>query len=293
MAELFAPLLDPRVFVALAAVVGLLIGSFLNVVIYRLPAGESVVFPPSHCPSCDTRIRAWDNIPVLSYLLLRGRCRSCAASISIRYPAVEAFTGLLFAAIAWHFGPGLEALLFAAFGAALVVAALVDFDHQIIPDEISLGGLVLGLILAPAVRYASGVPLAQAVTWSLVGALLGGGLLWSVAFFHARLATAMGREFEHWPGEGEELPRPSSLDYWVWFPGMGFGDIKLLAMIGAVLGPWGVLQTIVAASLVGLAMGLGWALVTRSFDQPFGFAPAIAAGAIVALLVPPDLFLLG
>ena len=100
------------------------------------------------------------------------------------------------------------------------------------------------------------------------------------------MSTALGREFEHWPGEGEPLPTPGTLDYWVWFPGVGFGDVKLLAMIGAVLGPWGVLQTIIAASLAGLALGLVWAAITRRFSAPFGFGPAIAAGALLVLLVP-------
>ena len=120
-----------------------------------------------------------------------------------------------------------------------------------------------------------------------MGALLGGGLLWSVAFLHARVSVALGRSFEHWPGEGAEVPKPSSADYWLWFPGMGLGDVKLLAMIGAFLGPWGVLETIVTASLLGLGLGLVYAAVTRKLNAPFGFGPAIAAGALLALLFPP------
>jgi prepilin signal peptidase PulO-like enzyme (type II secretory pathway) len=121
---------------------------------------------------------------------------------------------------------------------------------------------------------------------SLAGASLGGGLLWLVGFVHARVAVAMGREFEHWPGEGESLPKPSSLDYWVWFPGLGFGDVKLLAMIGAVIGPIGVLETILASSLAGLLGGLIWAATIRSWSTPFGFGPAIAVGALLVVLVP-------
>jgi prepilin signal peptidase PulO-like enzyme (type II secretory pathway) len=120
----------------------------------------------------------------------------------------------------------------------------------------------------------------------VTGAALGGSLLWIVGFVHARICAAAGRRFEHWPEEGADFPRPSSMDYWVWFPGMGFGDVKLLAMIGAFLGPVGVIETIVAASAVGLLFGLGWALLRRSFASPFGFGPMLAAGALLTLLVP-------
>jgi len=284
MPFMLAPLSEPIALVGVSLILGLLIGSFLNVVIHRLPRGESVVHPASHCPGCNAAIKPWDNVPVLSYLWLRGRCRSCGVGISLRYPAVELFTGLVFAAIAWRYGLGLETALWMVFAGGLIVAALVDLDHQIIPDEVSLGGLALGLLATPCVRVALGVPVERAILWSAGGALLGGGILWSVAFLHARVAVALGREYEHWPGEGEELPRPSNLEYWVWFPGMGFGDIKLLAMIGAFLGPWGVLETIVAASLIGLVMGLAHAALTRSWDSPFGFGPAIAAGALLSLL---------
>jgi leader peptidase (prepilin peptidase)/N-methyltransferase len=272
---------------------GLVIGSFLNVVIFRLPEGLSVVSPGSRCPGCESPIRAWDNLPVLSYLVLRGQCRRCGSSISMRYPAVELATAVVFAAIAWRFGPGWFTPLYALFAAGLIAAALIDFDHQIIPDEISVGGLVAGLLLVPVAAVASdGVRYVDALLQSAAGALLGGGLLWTVAFLHARLSVALGREFAHWPGQGEELPRPSSADYWLWFPGMGLGDVKLLAMIGAFLGPWGVLETIIAASLLGLALGLGYAAVTRKLDAPFGFGPAIAAGALLALLVPISSWLL-
>jgi prepilin signal peptidase PulO-like enzyme (type II secretory pathway) len=180
-----------------------------------------------------------------------------------------------------------------ALAAALVAAAAIDFDHRIIPDEISLGGLGVALALAPAMQAVDGAPFGAALLTSLAGAAVGGGLLWTVGFVHARLSVATGRRFDHWPGEGEELPRPSSLDYWIWFPGLGFGDVKLLAMIGAVLGPMGVLETIVAAACAGLVLGLGWALVHRQWSAPFGFAPAIAAGAILVIVVPHGPFGLG
>ncbi|MDH3520437.1 MAG: prepilin peptidase [Myxococcales bacterium] len=270
--------------VGVACVLGLVVGSFLNVVIHRLPRGESLVHPGSHCPACNAPVRWTDNVPLLAYFWLRGRCRACGARISLRYPAIEAITGLLFAAIAFRHGFVPMLPVWWAFGAALIAAAFIDLDHQIIPDEISLGGLALALLCVPALHAASGASFASALRDSLGGALLGGGLFWLVGFAHARVSTALGRQFEHWPGEGERLPSPRSLDYWLWFPGVGFGDVKLLAMIGAVLGPWGVLQTLFAASLVGLALGLAWAAATRSLRAPFGFGPALAAGAVLVML---------
>ncbi len=275
--------------VPLALAFGLVLGSFLNVVVYRLPRGESIVRPRSRCPSCGRPIAGWHHVPVLSYLWLRGRCRDCSARIPPRYPAIEALTGLLMAGIALRYGLSAMAFVWMAFAAALLAAAAIDFDHRIIPDEISLGGLGVGLIIVPLVHVLEGQAFAHALLRSAVGALLGAASLWSVGFVHARLSTAMGRTFEHWPGDGQEPPRPSSLDYWVWFPGMGLGDVKLMAMIGAFLGPIGVLETILAASLLGLLLGLGWAAVTRSWSAPFGFGPALAAGALAVVLLPGGL----
>ena len=269
-----------------AGLFGLVIGSFLNVVIYRLPREESLAFPGSHCTVCGATVRWWDNIPLLSYLLLRGRCRACGTAISLRYPAIELLTALLFAAIAWVHGWQPMLPVWCAFAAALVATAAIDFDHQIIPDEISLGGLLLALVLVPAAAAFAGGDFVAALRNSAVGAALGGGVLWVVGFAHARLSSALGRTFEHWPGEGESLPVPASVDYWVWFPGVGFGDVKLLGLIGAVVGPLGVLLTIVAASVAGLVLGLGFAAVTRRFSAPFGFGPALAAGALLVVLAP-------
>lgn len=269
-----------------ALVLGLIVGSFLNVVVYRLPRGESLLRPGSRCPRCGRALAPWDNVPLLAFLWLRGRCRQCRARIPWRYPALELLTGLVFAALVWRFGVGVMTPVWLAFAAALLAAAAIDLDHRFIPDSISLGGLALALVLVPGLRAAAGEPFGPALAWSAAGALLGGGILWVVGFAHARLATALGRRFEHWPGAGEPLPTPRSLDYWIWFPGIGFGDVKLLAMIGAVLGPLGVLETLVAASLAGLALGLALAAATRRFRSPFGFGPAIAAGALLVVLVP-------
>ena len=270
-----------------AMIFGLLVGSFLNVVIYRLPRGESIVTPGSRCPACEQPIRPWQNVPVLSYLWLRGRCGQCGVGISPRYPAIELLTGILFAAVAWRWGLTLETPLLLLLTAGLIAAAAIDFDLRIIPDEISLGGLVLGLLAVPAVEtLGGGVSYGNAFGHSLGGALLGGGLFWAVGFLHARLSVATGRTFPHWPGEGESLPRPREADYWLWFPGLGLGDVKLLAMIGAFLGPWGVLDTLLASSVLGLAAGVVIGLIQRHWNSPFGFGPAIAAGAILSILLP-------
>ena len=276
----------PGALLPIALAFGLVTGSFLNVVIHRVPLGLSVAFPPSHCPACGNAIEPWNNIPVVSYLLLRGRCGHCESPISVRYPIVELATGLLFVAIAWRFGPTVWTPLYCVVGAALFAAAMIDHDHQIIPDSISLGGLALALIGVPLLHTWSGEPYVDALIRSLVGAAVGAGLLWIVAFVHARVSVAMGRQFDHWPGQGESLPRPSEADYWLWFPGLGLGDVKLLGMIGAVIGPIGVLDTILASSLAGLFFGAAQAVAGGALGRPFGFAPAIALGAIASLFLP-------
>jgi leader peptidase (prepilin peptidase)/N-methyltransferase len=280
----------PRPVLAAAAFLfGLLVGSFLNVVIHRLPRGESLVHPGSHCPACQAKIAPWDNVPVLAWLWLGGRCRRCRAPISPRYPLIELLTGMLFAAIAFRYGAAAMTPVWLVFAAAMIAAAAIDFDHRIIPDEISLGGLLVALAAVPVAQWADGTPYWSALQTSAFGALLGAGALWVVGFAHARVATALGRRFDHWPGEGAVLPRPASLDYWTWFPGVGFGDVKLLALIGAVIGPLGVLEAILAASLAGLVLGIAWAAVTRQWNAPFGFAPALAVGALLVVLSPVHL----
>ena len=270
---------------SLIFVFGLLVGSFLNVVIYRLPRADSVVRPGSRCPGCGTPLRPLQNIPVLSYVYQRGRCASCGVAISMRYPAVEILTGCVFAALAWRLGINFELLVWMGFAGALIAVSFIDIDHQIIPDEISLGGLAVGLLVLPALKGLGGAPLGVEWGRALGGAVLGGGLLWSVGFLHARVSAGLGRHFDHWPGEGEAFPPPTRLDYWIWFPGLGFGDVKLLAMVGAFLGPLGVLETVVVASVLGLGVGLLLAL-RRGAKIPFGFGPAIAAGAVLVLLLP-------
>jgi len=275
---------------AFAFVLGLVVGSFLNVVIHRLPRDESVVRPRSRCPGCSAPIAAFDNVPLLSYLWLRGRCRHCGMHISARYPGVELLTGLCFAALFAAYGFALETAALWCLAAALIAAAGVDFDHGYIPDEVSLGGLAFGLLAMPLSRAAGGEPYALALAQSALGAALGAGALWSVGFAHARLSVALGRTFAHWPGEGQAPPRPRSLDYWVWFPGLGFGDVKLIGMVGAFLGPLGVVYTILLASLLGLPLGLWLARRAEGgLAAPFGFGPALAAAALAVAGLAPHL----
>jgi leader peptidase (prepilin peptidase)/N-methyltransferase len=271
---------------AIAGVLGLVVGSFLNVVIHRVPRGESIVAPRSRCPGCATQISARDNVPVLSWLVLRGRCRACRAPISPRYPLVEAFTGIVFAGIAAAHGAGPMTLLWWIFASGLVAAAGIDFDERWIPDSISLGGLGLGLAAVPAARALAGDAYASALLDSAFGAALGGGLLWLTGFAHARVSVALGRQFDHWPGEGAELPAFPSVDYFTWFPGLGFGDVKLMGAVGAFLGPAGVAAAILLAAAIGLCFGVASAVANRDATTPFGFGPAIAIASLVLAVVP-------
>jgi leader peptidase (prepilin peptidase)/N-methyltransferase len=235
---------------ALAFVAGLVLGSFLNVCIRRLPVDESIVRPGSHCPHCKSSIRPYDNIPVVSYLLLGGRCRACGERISLRYPLVEVLTGIAMVALVRHFGLTPALPVYAAFLAALIVITFIDLDHQIIPDVISLPGIVIGLACA-----AAGV--GPTLTASIIGLLLGGGFLYAVAVGYELLT---GRE------------------------GMGGGDIKLLAMIGTFLGWSGVLTTLLVGSFSGALAGGALILLRRGDGRsPIPFGPFLAGGATFAL----------
>ncbi len=231
-------------------VVGAVVGSFLNVCIYRLPAGQSVVFPTSHCPACRAPIRPYDNIPLVSYLLLRGRCRACGTAISVRYPLVEMLTAVAAVAALRHTGWSPEFLITFAFLCALIVITFIDLDHQIIPDAISLPGIVVGFLAAL-------LPGGPGWAASLLGIALGGGVLWAVA------------EGYHWLTRRE---------------GMGGGDVKLLAMIGAFLGWRAVPVTLMIASLIGTVVGLAlmWG-GGRNSRTPIPFGPFLAFGAVCAL----------
>ncbi len=236
---------------------GAIMGSFANVLIHRLPLGLSIVSPGSRCPSCGNGIRWFDNIPILSYFILGGRCRICKTTISPRYPLVEALSGLLFAAVVFRFGIQPTTAALSLFVWALLVITFIDLDHRIIPDVISLPGTVLGL----AFSFAPGFP--RPVD-SLVGVVVGAGILFFVLYAYEKI---MGEE------------------------GMGLGDVKLLAMIGAFLGWQALPVTILVSSLSGSVVGVGYALLkgesVRKFPVPFG--PFLALGAVVHLFFGVEL----
>jgi leader peptidase (prepilin peptidase)/N-methyltransferase len=208
---------DLWIVAAIAGVLGLLLGSFLNVCTLRWPVDESVVRPPSHCPGCGTQIRWYDNIPVVSYLILRGQCRVCSASISPQYPIVELATGLIWAGSFMQHGLSVEGARGALFLTVLLGIAITDARFYIIPDQFSLGGGVLGLALAP-------LPGGLTILQSVLGAAVGFGLLWLVA----KLGTWLFKK-----------------------EAMGGGDLKMMGMVGAFLGLPGVLLTIFLGALLG------------------------------------------
>ena len=235
---------------ALVIVLGLVIGSFLNVVIARLPEHRSLWYPRSACPACGAAIAWHDNIPVLSYVALRGHCRPCSATTSWRYPAVEVVTALLFAAAYERFGPTGNFVVAAALLAALVVITVIDLRLQIIPDAITLPGTVVGF----AANLAT-----QRVSWvdSAIGIVVGGGIFWAILEGSLLLT---GRE------------------------GMGGGDVKLGAMLGAFLGWKVALLSIFVAVLLGGVLALGLlASRTTGRKDPIPFGPFLAAGGAAGL----------
>jgi len=229
---------------------GALIGSFLNVCIFRLPRQESIAWPGSHCPACSHPIAWYDNIPIVSYLVLAGRCRHCAVRIPLRYPVVEALNALGYVGLLWFFGPSWPAVAYGLLYSALLVVAGTDLSHKIIPNAITLPGIAVGLISAATI-----LPLG--LMNGLIGLLVGGGILWLLAWASPYL---FGKE------------------------GMGGGDIKLLAMIGAFLGWKPALMTIMVGSFLGSLVGvtlIAVRVIKREDYIPFG--PFLVCGALVAL----------
>jgi len=240
----------------ISLVLGAIVGSFLNVCIIRLPREESIITPGSHCPHCNHPIMFYDNIPLISYLLLRGKCRSCKRSISAQYPLVEGTTAISSLLLFLKFGVSLSYLFYFSFVAALVVITIIDLYHQIIPDVISIPGIGVGLfgaLIIPHITFFN----------SLLGILLGGGSLFVIATLY------------QWLFKRE---------------GMGGGDVKLLAMIGAFLGWDAVILTILLSSLIGSITGIIiMALKGKDFKYAIPFGPFLSLAAVIALFYKKDI----
>jgi leader peptidase (prepilin peptidase) / N-methyltransferase len=235
---------------------GLIVGSFLNVCIARIPNGESIVHPPSHCPKCQVAIPFYCNIPLVSYISLKGRCRSCGERISLRYFVVELFMGLFSLALFYRFGISFGFFVSFVFVAALIVISFIDLDVRIVPDVISLPGIIVGLCLSIIGYFTVGESsIIPSPVSSLIGILVGGGFLLATAWIYEKITGVEG---------------------------MGGGDIKLLAMIGAFLGWPSIPVTLFFASLVGSVVGIGCMLITgagRRLALPF--APFLCSGALL------------
>ena len=236
-----------------AGAFGAIVGSFLNVCIHRLPLGSSIVWPSSACPHCKRELSWYENIPVVSFLALRARCRTCKAPISIRYPVVEALTSALFVCAWWYYGPGPLLASRLVFGCALIVLFAIDLEHHLLPNSITLPGIVVGFVFSFFTEPG----------WlsSLIGILVGGGALWLIAEAYYRIRH-------------EE--------------GLGMGDVKMLAMVGAFLGWPLTLLTLMMASLSGTVIGVGLIVTRRGgmkYALPFG--TFLALGAAAAATVGP------
>jgi len=253
-------------------ILGSVIGSFLNVCIYRLPMGESIVFPPSHCASCGRAIRFYNNIPILSYLMLKGKCADCGSRISIQYPLVELLSGVALTSVYYKFGLSLDTLFYAMLTYSLIVITFIDLGHMIIPNAITIPGAAAGLIYNALITdWESSRNLLGAFSWSLenffgvlnevpfldsvFGLITGGGILFLIAFLYIAVRKQEG---------------------------MGMGDVKLLAMIGAFLGWKGVVFVMLASSLLGTVTGLSIILYKKGdlkYALPFG--PFLSLAAVI------------
>ncbi|MEW6002101.1 MAG: prepilin peptidase [Nitrospirota bacterium] len=237
---------------------GSIVGSFLNVCIYRIPRRISILIPSSRCPSCDTPIKPFDNIPVLSYILLAGRCRACKAKISFRYPLVEILNALFYVLILWRFGFGWHTLIYFIFCSALIVITFVDLDSQIIPDVITLPGIPMGIIFGGLLLvnpFMRDLPLG--IESSLIGAFVGFGFYYLVA----------------------------KAGFWILKKeAMGGGDIKLMSMVGGFLGWKGVILTTFLGSLSGAIIGLLLILLKgKEGGSRIPFGPYLAFGSLITL----------
>ena len=246
---------------------GSIVGSFLNVCIHRMPKSESVVWPRSHCPKCQKRIPGYDNIPFISFILLKGKCRFCKENISLRYPLVELLTALLTLALFMRFGLSYNFFLFMVMSWGLIIASFVDIPHRIIPDEVSVGGMIIGFIMVSVsgfafnpFRYNFG-PMLR----SLLGIIIGGGIIYltgaifDLVYFKLLKRPAINGETES----------------------MGGGDVKLLAMIGAFMGWQRALLTFFLAPFLGIVVSI--ITMIRKNDHTIPYGPFLSLAALVSL----------
>ncbi len=246
---------------------GSIVGSFLNVCIHRMPKSESVVWPRSHCPKCRKRIPGYDNIPFVSFIWLRGRCRFCKEKISWRYPLVELLTAFLMVALFNRFGLSYNFFLFMVMFWGLIIATFVDIPHRIIPDEVSVGGMIIGFIMVSITGFTFGpfnfsfIPMLR----SLLGIIIGGGIIYltgaifDLIYFKLLKRPAIGGETES----------------------MGGGDVKLLAMIGAFMGWKTALLTFFLAPFLGIAFGIASLITKKDHTIPYG--PFLSLAALLSL----------
>lgn len=248
---------------AFSFMLGACVASFLNVVIWRAPRGESVVFPPSHCPKCSSRIRWWQNIPILSWLALRGKCANCKMPISPRYILIELLGALLFVAAFWKWQGSIETIFMWIWIALMIAGSFIDFDHKLLPDFTTVGGMVLGLIYGAILSYfeKSYIPL----MWSGIGLALGFGMLWLIRFLGT---LAFKRE------------------------AMGLGDVFLMGAVGALFGPISVLAVLILSSVFGSVVGLTMVALSKArlgkfVEIPFG--PYICFSCLIWMFFSTEL----
>lgn len=246
--------------------IGAIVGSFLNVCIYRIPKELSIIFPSSRCPSCDNPVRPLDNIPILSYFLLKGRCRFCREKISIRYPIVESLNAILYVVVLWRFGAYFPwvLLIYFIFLSSLIVITFIDLEYQIIPNGITLSGIPLALVFGSTILPD---PFSRAdllgFKASIIGILLGGGLFYIIRV----LGTLVFKK-----------------------EAMGGGDIKMMAMVGGILGWKGVLLTTFLGSLAGSVIGVFLILKKGGeWGSRIPFGPYLAFGAVLSLILGQEL----
>jgi len=258
----------------IAFILGSIVGSFLNVCIHRMPLGESIVWPRSHCPKCKKKIPGYDNIPFISYLLLGGKCRFCKGKISLRYFMVELLTALMFVALLSKYGLSYDFFYYMVLVCGLIVATFVDIGHRIIPDEISVGGMIVGFILA-SIKGVSLQPVSfsfHPMLNSLLGIIIGGGIIYltgsafDLVYFKMLKKPAIQGETES----------------------MGGGDVKLLAMIGAFLGWQNAVLTFFLAPFFGVIIGVVNFLTKKDHTIPYG--PFLSIAAVLSVFWAHKIF---